>query len=111
MLRARLAEPVMDMEHITLTYRYSMDLMRDLKVLGAHNINPGRNPGLTGRRALKTMMEAYERFRQQDGLLPATYEVIYGHAWRAEKEAPEHKGQADEIGIPIERLRVVRSEE
>jgi len=110
MLRARLAEPVMDMEHITLTYRYSMDLMRDLKVLGAHNINPGRNPGLTGRRALKTMMEAYERFRRSDALLPATYEVIYGHAWRAEKEPPEHKGQPDEFGIPVEQLRVVRSE-
>lgn len=105
MLHARLAEPVLDMEHITLTYRYSMDLMRDLKALGAHNINPGRSQGLTGPRKLKAVMEAYEQFRQDDGLLPATYEVIYGHAWRAEKEQTERNSPSAEIGISIEQLR------
>ena len=104
MLRARLAEPVMDMEHITLTYRYSLDLMRDLKELGAHNINPGRKQGLTGPRKLKAVMEAYEQFRQGDGLLPATYEVIYGHAWRAGKESPERKDRPGEVAIAIDQL-------
>jgi malonyl-CoA O-methyltransferase len=79
--------------------------MRDLKVLGAHNINPGRNPGLTGRRALKTMMEAYERFRQQDGLLPATYEVIYGHAWRAEGERPARTVPSREFIVSIDEMK------
>jgi len=104
MLRTRLAEPVLDMEHITLTYRYSMDLMRDLKALGAHNVNPGRSQGLTGPRKLKAVLEAYEQFRQGDGLLPATYEVIYGHAWRAEKEQPERNSPTGEVGISIEQL-------
>jgi malonyl-CoA O-methyltransferase len=104
MLRARLAEPVLDTEHLTLTYRKSMTLMRDLKELGAHNINPGRSQGLTSPRKLKAVMNAYERFRQIDGLLPATYEVVYGHAWRAEKEPAEHQGLPGEVGIAIERL-------
>lgn len=104
MLRSRLAEPVMDMEHITLTYRDSLTLMRELKELGAHNVNPGRNQGLTGPRKLKAVMAAYEQFRQNDGLLPATYEVIYGHAWRAEQEPEMHHGTTDEIGISIDRL-------
>jgi len=104
MLRARLAEPVLDTEHLTLTYRQSMQLMRDLKELGAHNINPGRSQGLTGPRRLKAVMDAYERFRQIDGLLPATYEVVYGHAWRAEKEPPERQGPPGEIGIDIDQL-------
>jgi len=104
MLRARLAEPVLDTEHLTLTYRKSMRLMRDLKELGAHNINPGRSQGLTGPRKLKAVMSAYEQFRQIDGLLPATYEVVYGHAWRAEKEPPERQGPPGEVGINLEQL-------
>lgn len=104
MLRARLAEPVLDTELLTLTYRQSMMLMRDLKDLGAHNINPGRNRGLTGPRKLKAVMEAYEQFRQGDGLLPATYEVVYGHAWRAGKEPVERQGPPGEFGFSLDQL-------
>ncbi len=104
MLRARLAEPVLDTELLTLTYHQCMMLMRDLKDLGAHNINPGRNRGLTGPRKLKAVMEAYERFRQGDGLLPATYEVVYGHAWRAEKEPAEQQGPPGEFGFSLDQL-------
>lgn len=86
MVRARLADPVMDMEMITITYLEGMTLMRDLKVLGAHNVNEGRNPGLTGRARINAVLDAYEKFRTTDGLLPASYEVLYGHAWRAEQE-------------------------
>ena len=86
MVRARLADPVMDMEMITITYLEGMTLMRDLKVLGAHNVNGGRNPGLTGRARINAVLDAYEKFRTTDGLLPASYEVLYGHAWRAEQE-------------------------
>lgn len=105
MLRARLAEPVLDTEHLTFTYRDSMLLMRDLKELGAHNINPGRHQGLTGPRKLKMVMEAYDRFRQEDGLLPATYEVVYGHAWRAENEPAQRQGTPGEVGIALDQLR------
>lgn len=104
MLHARLAEPVLDMERITITYHDSMTLMRDLKTLGAHNINPGRNQGLTGPKRLRQVMAAYEQFRQPDGLLPATYEVITGHAWRAEKEPPERHDAPDEFGFSLDQL-------
>lgn len=104
MLRARLAEPVLDTEHLTLTYSKSMILMRDLKELGAHNINPGRSQGLTSPRKLKAVMEAYEQFRQSDGLLPATYEVVYGHAWRAENDPNPQRESSGEFGIPVTQL-------
>lgn len=74
------ADPVMDMETITVTYRDVYKLMRDLKTLGAHNAASTRPRGLTGKQRLQTMIQAYEQYRS-DGLLPATYEVIYGHAW------------------------------
>jgi malonyl-CoA O-methyltransferase len=61
-----------------LQYQDVMTLMRDLKTLGAHNVNQGRRRGLTGKHALKTMIEAYEDFRDEQDLLPASYDVIYG---------------------------------
>jgi malonyl-CoA O-methyltransferase len=82
LLEAGFATPVVDMEKITLTYPTLPELMRDLKAIGAHNATAGRRPGLMGRHAFARVVEAYERFRS-DGRLPATYEVVYGHAWRA----------------------------
>ena len=52
-------------------------LTHELKALGAHNLNPGRPGGLTGRARIRALVDAYERFRQPAGL-PATYQVVYG---------------------------------
>lgn len=52
-------------------------LTDSLRDLGAHNLNPGRPGGLTGRSRIRALIEAYERFRQPQGL-PATYQVAYG---------------------------------
>ena len=52
------------------------DLLRELKTLGAHNMNPGRADGLTTRAQLAAMLRAYEACREPGGL-PATWEVIY----------------------------------
>ena len=40
---------------------------------------------------LKAVYDAYEKFRR-DGLLPATYEVVYGHAFRPEAGARPQDG-------------------
>jgi malonyl-CoA O-methyltransferase len=80
MLQAGLAEPVVDVDRLQLTYADVPSLMRDLKTLGAHNVTRDRRRGLTGKGRLQAMYQAYERFRS-DGRLPASYEVVYGHAW------------------------------
>lgn len=74
--------PVMDMELFTLTYPDVYQLMGELKAIGAHNVTQGRSKCVTGRLKIKAMVAAYEQFRR-DGLVPATYEVIYGHAYGA----------------------------
>uniref|UniRef100_A0A450ZW14 Malonyl-[acyl-carrier protein] O-methyltransferase n=1 Tax=Candidatus Kentrum sp. TUN TaxID=2126343 RepID=A0A450ZW14_9GAMM len=71
---------VMDREEITCTYDSVRMLMRDLKTLGAHNATSDRPRGLTGKKRLQAMLEAYEGHRK-DGYIPATYEVIYAHGW------------------------------
>ncbi len=83
LVRARFADPVVDVDRMTLTYREVDGLMRDLKVLGAHNVTRERPRGLTGRGRLQAMRAAYETCRR-NGLLPASYEVVYGHAWAPE---------------------------
>ncbi len=52
-------------------------LTRDLKGIGAHNVNAGRPGGLTGRARLRELTQAYEQFRDADELLPASYQVWY----------------------------------
>ncbi len=80
LIQCGLAEPVMDTETFTLTYPSLNKLMGDLKDMGAHNVTAGRPRGLTGKGKLRSLEQAYEVFRL-NGLLPATFEVIYGHAW------------------------------
>ncbi len=100
MVRAGLAEPVLDIERFTLTYPEAMDLMRELKAIGAHNVTAGRRHGLTGRAALKQMITAYE-LQRRDGLLPASYEVVYGQAWGNDQPA---RGLDGEVRIPINKI-------
>ncbi|SFE88624.1 malonyl-ACP O-methyltransferase BioC [Nitrosomonas sp. Nm166] len=73
--------PVMDMEYITLTYADVISVMRDLKAIGAHNTLLGRQQGLMGKNKWHKAISAYEKLRR-DGKLSATFEVVYGHAWK-----------------------------
>lgn len=80
LIRAGFAEPVMDVEQVTLTYTSVNALAQDLKAIGAHNVTAGRPRALSGRRRWERLATGYEAFRR-DGRLPATYEVVYGTAW------------------------------
>jgi malonyl-CoA O-methyltransferase len=93
LVRAALSEPVMETERFTLSYADGHALMRDLKSLGARNANAGRRRSLTGKGRLQSMLRAYESHRR-DGRLPATYEVVYGHAWRPEADPRREPGVA-----------------
>ena len=104
MIRAGFSDPVMDTERLTLTYKDGMGVMRDLKAMGAHNVSAGRSHALTGKQRLKQMLNAYEQFRRSDGNLPATYEVVYGHAWGTEKRKPQQH-ESGVVRIPLTDLR------
>ena len=81
LVHAGFADPVMEMEVLTLEYGSIDRVVADLRAIGASNALPGRPRGLGGRGRWKRAEAAYERFRR-DGVLPATYEVVYGHAWK-----------------------------
>ncbi|TSA17693.1 MAG: methyltransferase domain-containing protein [Betaproteobacteria bacterium] len=75
------SDPVMDMELITLTYTDADALMADLRASGQMNVLASRRRGLTGKGVFSAMRKAYAKTRV-DGKLPASFEIIYGHAWK-----------------------------
>jgi len=77
------ADPVMDMEVITLTYDDIDAMFAELRAAGSSCAMKARRHGLTGRGALEAARLAYEAMRR-NGRLPATFEVVYGHAWKVE---------------------------
>jgi malonyl-CoA O-methyltransferase len=61
-----------------LRYDKLTELMRELKAIGAHNLNADRASALTGRQKLARLTSAYEIYRERRGQLPASYEIIWG---------------------------------
>ncbi|WP_019570133.1 malonyl-ACP O-methyltransferase BioC [Thioalkalivibrio sp. ALE11] len=88
LVRAGFADPVMDQETLTLTYPDLTRLMRDLRGVGVRNALAGRGRGLTGPRRLVAVAEAYAERFGVEGRLPATWEVVYGHAWVPDAPPP-----------------------
>lgn len=107
LIAAGFSEPVMDVDRLTLEYRDVMQLMRELKAIGARNAARGRPQGLTGRAALQRVLEAYERYRR-DGIYPATYEVVYGAAYGPAEGQPLRSGGGEEATFSVESLRSSR---
>jgi malonyl-CoA O-methyltransferase len=91
--RAGFQAPVLDVEHYTLTYDHVKNVMQDLKAIGAHNATEGRARGLLGKGFFQRLCEQYETFRR-DGKLPATYEVVYAHAWLPQQAQALPEGYA-----------------
>jgi malonyl-CoA O-methyltransferase len=105
LIHAGFASPVMEMEMLTLTYADLKTLMRDLKGIGAHNAAASRRRGLLGKSAWARLEQAYEAHRLE-GRLPATFEVIYGHAWAGDKTQREDGRQVIQFNIGERRRKL-----
>ncbi len=69
---------MLEQEKRVLKYQKVTELMRELKALGAHNLHADRMNTLSGRQTLRTVTDTYELYRGRDGLLPASYQVLWG---------------------------------
>jgi malonyl-CoA O-methyltransferase len=80
LVHAGFAEPVMDMERVTLTWETPQRLLDELRELGA-NLNRARFPALRGRGWLHALQEETgQSLRDGNGRLALTFEIVYGHA-------------------------------
>jgi malonyl-CoA O-methyltransferase len=107
MVAAGFAEPVVDMEMLTLEYPDAMALLRELRAAGARNSATRRRRGLTGRGKLQRMLAEYERFRRDDRY-PASYEVIYGAAFGPDEGQPVRTPEGETAIFSVETLRTAR---
>lgn len=101
LMQAGFSDPVLDVENYTLTYTDVFALMKELKATGIQNIAADRARGLFGKNQLQHLLNAYEVFRNAEGKLPASVEVVYGQAWGAVKSA---RGNAKEAYIPVDSI-------
>jgi malonyl-CoA O-methyltransferase len=88
LVEAGFAEPVMDMERITLTYETPDRLLAELRALG-RNLHVQRFAGLRGRRwreQLDSVLMALAR-PEEGGRLTLTFEIVYGHAMKPQPRA------------------------
>jgi malonyl-CoA O-methyltransferase len=108
LVRAGFNSPVLDVERYTLTYLDVRRVADDLKATGARNATAGRARGLTGRQKFAALQTAYEVFRE-DGRLPATYEVVFGHAWAPLTAARRGDGSTVSLEEIKQQLRARRS--
>ena len=93
LIHAGFADPVMDMEVITLEYASAAALWRDIKAQAAVNSMQTRPRGLLTPRKLRTIEAALDSVRKADGPIRISVEVIYGHAWKvAPKKTAEGHG-------------------
>jgi malonyl-CoA O-methyltransferase len=101
LVRSGFASPVLDVERITLMYLDVRAVAADLKATGARNAASDRVKGLTTPRKFAAMQRAYEKFRR-DGRLPATYEVVFAHAWVPVESSRRSNPQQS---VPLEDLK------
>lgn len=81
LVNAGFATPVMDMETLTVTYGSVEKLMADVRACGGNPLDTRRR-GLLGRKAWSRAIEVLEQSRRDDGKIPLTFEIVYGHAFR-----------------------------
>ena len=73
------AEPVMDMERITLTWESAPRMFEELRELGA-NLHRARFAGLRGRAWRRELEAGLDGMRDGEGRFALTFEIVYGHA-------------------------------
>lgn len=104
LLKFKFDDPVMDREDFTLLYRHTKTLLKELQQLGSIKVTPNIANTLTSKGTLSKLEALYPR--DNEGYLPATFEVIYGHAFGT---ARSHLDDEQGISrIPISTIRKPR---
>jgi malonyl-CoA O-methyltransferase len=82
LVHAGFADPVMDMEVITLEYKTTDALWADLRAQGAMSAVHARPHGLISPRTWQRLNDALNAQRDANGMIRMSVEVVYGHAWK-----------------------------
>ncbi|MEO8747143.1 MAG: malonyl-ACP O-methyltransferase BioC [Rhodanobacter sp.] len=103
-LAAGLRDPVLDVQHYTMTYSEPRKLLEELRGLGATHADQARQRGLTGKAHYRHMLDAYAAMCS-DGCTPATCEVVTAHAWGPPPGQARRSGGVEIASFSVESLR------
>jgi SAM-dependent methyltransferase len=95
--RAGFALPVTDVERVTVRYASALDLMQDLRRMGATNSLTSRRRTPLRRTTLMRMAEIYaQRFADADGRIRATFDIVWLSGWapHPDQQQPLKPGSA-----------------
>ncbi|HEX9628054.1 MAG TPA: malonyl-ACP O-methyltransferase BioC [Acidiferrobacterales bacterium] len=104
LVRARFRDPVMDVERLTRSFPDVRAVLAELKALGAHNAARGRPRALTGKRRFARFEAAYAAQAGAGGRVPASYEVVYGHAWAPAADTGSRARADGTVAVPVHRI-------
>ena len=100
LVHAGFADPVMDQERLTVHWNSASALCADLRRLGG-NVSPDRYPGLRTPRWQAVLHAALATLRDASGRYALTFEIVYGHAFKAELSVPAPA----ETRVPLAEMR------
>ncbi len=103
LLAAGFADPVMDMEMLTLTYASPRGLLADQRHLGVSQALLGNLPWRDWRRVFQAYAAQHRGQR-----LPASFEIVYGHAWKPQPAADSIPARMTKDGRAIVRFETRR---
>ena len=105
MLAVGFLNPVLDIDRLTLTYSNVSGLLKDLKLTGNGNMRKDRQQTLTAKGFIPKLEERYETYRE-NGMLPATYEIVYAMAWSPAPGQPWKVDGMDVAHISPENIKI-----
>jgi len=102
LVNAGLRDPVLDVDRLSVTYKSSDALFRDLTATGARNSLQHRARGLVGRQRFRKMTESLHA-GSDDGEIALELELVYGHCWGRGLHDPSRGVAVDATNIPLRR--------
>jgi malonyl-CoA O-methyltransferase len=109
LVQSRFADPVVDMEIITLHYSNVLDLLREIKMVGTNYVKAGKRQTLTGKQRFQIMLDTYAtNFRTDNNKIPATYEIVYGTTWGTGSQNTHGLDESGIARIPISHIQGLR---
>jgi malonyl-CoA O-methyltransferase len=102
LVAAGFSAPVIDMEVITVTYPDAAALLRELRATGQTGVRADRPRGLAGRRFLARLHDSL-RAQARGDRIPATFEVVYGHAWKGKSPGQAAAGEPAVVRLDLSR--------
>lgn len=102
LVQAGFADPVMDMEKLTLTYASVEALLAELRAV---TVFTSPLKGCAGKQRWQRALKHLQALADTQGRIPLTLEIIYGHAWRG---APKQKRLPDgAVAVPLSHLKTL----